>query len=544
MIKQLKNWFTLVELIVVITILAILWTIGFLSLQWYSSTSRNSVRLSNIWSMKTWLELFHLQAWKYPDPTDGTWVTYGWWTVWTQWTFWDSVILNIPSLNNKPIDPLSEVEYAYSVLTWKQEFELAWSMEWDLIAWNIIWWVNASWTRVWTAYSAWNYNAQVAKAEEWWTTYVLALPSIITSDLSTPTLEDIVTNNELVYKWYNNLPSTYSGTSFNVTSNITVNLTDTLVVFSWSWTPTSYPEISTLLTNLKQAYAWSDLSDNENYDNLVTMDTTDSTVIANMWKKIVSEKLWWKIDFLASGWTITQTSSHIIHTFATTWTWTFEVVEGEKDLEVLVVAGWWGWWYWVAWAWWWWWVVYNSVFPVSVKEYEVIVWAWWWAGGYWWGYLPPTPGKDSKIGNLRAKWWWTGSQPDNSPASEGWWSGWWGTATYGPWQWTSWQWYAWGTGTGAYWGWWGWAWWIWTDATATEWWDWWTWVTYSISGVSVCYAWWWWWKGPEWQGACWGGASSDVMWGRRNWLANTGWGWWWWAQWSGWSWIVIVKYLK
>lgn len=37
-----KKAFTLVELIVVITILAILWTIAFLSLQWYTSNAKNT----------------------------------------------------------------------------------------------------------------------------------------------------------------------------------------------------------------------------------------------------------------------------------------------------------------------------------------------------------------------------------------------------------------------------------------------------------------------------------------------------------------------
>lgn len=51
--KNLKKWFTLVELIVVITILAILGTIAFISLQWYSSDARNSKRVSDLGSIST-----------------------------------------------------------------------------------------------------------------------------------------------------------------------------------------------------------------------------------------------------------------------------------------------------------------------------------------------------------------------------------------------------------------------------------------------------------------------------------------------------------
>ncbi|MDD2907057.1 MAG: type II secretion system protein [Candidatus Gracilibacteria bacterium] len=48
MMKNTKKAFTLVELIVVITILAILGTIAFISLQGYSGEARDSKRLSNV----------------------------------------------------------------------------------------------------------------------------------------------------------------------------------------------------------------------------------------------------------------------------------------------------------------------------------------------------------------------------------------------------------------------------------------------------------------------------------------------------------------
>lgn len=48
-----KQWFTLVELIVVITILAILWSIAFISLQGYSADARNSKRTSDLGSLQS-----------------------------------------------------------------------------------------------------------------------------------------------------------------------------------------------------------------------------------------------------------------------------------------------------------------------------------------------------------------------------------------------------------------------------------------------------------------------------------------------------------
>ncbi len=55
--KNLRKWFTLVELIVVITILAILGTIAFISLQGYSSDARNSKRTSDLNSIASSLSV-------------------------------------------------------------------------------------------------------------------------------------------------------------------------------------------------------------------------------------------------------------------------------------------------------------------------------------------------------------------------------------------------------------------------------------------------------------------------------------------------------
>gem|GEM_PF-2411011 len=56
-IKKATNAFTLVELIIVIIILAILGTIAFLSFNNYSSSARDSKRMSNIYLMANGFEV-------------------------------------------------------------------------------------------------------------------------------------------------------------------------------------------------------------------------------------------------------------------------------------------------------------------------------------------------------------------------------------------------------------------------------------------------------------------------------------------------------
>lgn len=76
--------FTLVELIVVITILAILGTIGFLSVGGYSSRARDTDRLADVGNISKSLDLSIVTAGSYPAPDNSFAVTYSGSTVWNQ----------------------------------------------------------------------------------------------------------------------------------------------------------------------------------------------------------------------------------------------------------------------------------------------------------------------------------------------------------------------------------------------------------------------------------------------------------------------------
>ncbi|MDD2871874.1 MAG: fibrinogen-like YCDxxxxGGGW domain-containing protein [Candidatus Gracilibacteria bacterium] len=229
--KNQKNGFTLVELIVVITILAILGTIAFITLNGYSQQSRDSARISDISSLKTSLELFQIEAGKYPLPTDGIDVTYSGAVVWNQGTFGESVQTNIDKLDRIPLDPLTNSNYTYSVTQKRNEYELAGIVEGDILGMNneqgimnkVVSQTNAGTTEA-TAYVTGNYNSLMNKTASGETCYVLSLPTIIASDVETSNkIEDIVTENKLVYNGFKNLPNSFRTSKFKLNGGFEFN---------------------------------------------------------------------------------------------------------------------------------------------------------------------------------------------------------------------------------------------------------------------------------------------------------------------------------
>lgn len=82
-----KPAFTLVELLVSITILSTLATVAFLSFTSYTKNARDGKRLANIDQIETAIDIFHVYRGKYPEPTAPVDVTYSGAVVWTQGNF-------------------------------------------------------------------------------------------------------------------------------------------------------------------------------------------------------------------------------------------------------------------------------------------------------------------------------------------------------------------------------------------------------------------------------------------------------------------------
>lgn len=162
-----KTWFTLVELLVVISILAILWTIAFLSFWGYSSKSRDSVRISDTVNITKWLEIYNVTAWKYPLPDNAVVFTWSTWSIINQWTLWDNVS-RILKLSKPPLDPSTNSNYIYSIFNDWKYYQLYYEKE------NITWYNNPN--SINTIYAETITKTPVVK---WNYTFDPSLPSLL-----------------------------------------------------------------------------------------------------------------------------------------------------------------------------------------------------------------------------------------------------------------------------------------------------------------------------------------------------------------------------
>ena len=292
-------WFTLVELIVVISILAILWVIAFLSFNNYSSTARDSTRISDTSNLKKWLELYQVKSGYYPTPDSDpiTWIST--WTINSieltyKWIVWDNISRNI-NISKTPTDPLiTSQNYIYWITSNKKSYQIATSLENNAIAYVI---QNVFATQAKQAKISWNYNWFI-KYSSWSNTYIANIPSIIYFN-----------------SWTVNLISTWTYFIVDKNTNLPYKLNPADTTQNKDW-----QQIITELTN-----SWS--STLTNIDITSILNTTDPTTRTNLinstfsWTTLVS--FWWNINTIQSQilWnnTTSSTPTNTTVNWACTW---------------------------------------------------------------------------------------------------------------------------------------------------------------------------------------------------------------------------------
>ena len=114
--------FTLVELVVVITILAILATIWFVSFSWYLASTRDTNRISQLKSMSDALELYRTKK-DLPIPDDKVDVKSWDEVIAYQWYIWKNVLETI-EYTESGLDPKDKNYFSYYLTKNKKYFQL------------------------------------------------------------------------------------------------------------------------------------------------------------------------------------------------------------------------------------------------------------------------------------------------------------------------------------------------------------------------------------------------------------------------------------
>ena len=311
-ISKNKKAFTLVELIVVITILSVLATVAFISFQWYAASSRDSVRLSDIKSMEKVINLYRLTNSKYPTPNAETSITYSGSTAWIQWVFGTNSYTKNTNLSDVPVDPITELPYAYSVTNRKNEYQIAAVLEWEVSNSSI---QTYAWTQVASVYVKWDYNGKILRVRKDTTDYILWVPSIIASDINDVRLENILQNQKLVFKWHNNLPASYSWSIYDTSpANWFAFEPSQVILFEWNIDEleSNLSQRTAFLDNLQTNYSWTIIAWEWNIAEILAVDS-NSNKWSNLIATTLNNTLKTKIDLVKITENINSSTNEIVN---------------------------------------------------------------------------------------------------------------------------------------------------------------------------------------------------------------------------------------
>jgi len=262
-----KKWsaFTLVELIVVITILSILGTIAFISLGWYGVYARNSKRISDMKTIEKALSIYITWNSQYPNPDNATNIFYSGALAWTQWSFSSGTIKQLRTMSTAPIDPLFWVDYTYSTINSKTEYQLAGAIEWSFFSYTTPLLDSTYAVSLWEykSYNIWNYISKDIKISiEDWCTFITA-PSLILSDI--PVWWNIADGWLYNYSYSDspNIPSSYSTIESSTPSQSAFQMEEVLD----SCVISDISELELYIAQLATAYQ--SLASYEQYEELI-----------------------------------------------------------------------------------------------------------------------------------------------------------------------------------------------------------------------------------------------------------------------------------
>ncbi|MFK7780100.1 MAG: prepilin-type N-terminal cleavage/methylation domain-containing protein [Candidatus Gracilibacteria bacterium] len=259
-----KTAFTFVELMVVVTILTILLTIAFISIQDYSKSSRNSVRITDIGQIKQSLGIFEVETGKYPLPGTFMEVRYLGGLLWYQGKFDNQPFDNLNNLSKKAIDPLFDNEYDFSVINNKTKYQLGALLEGNMFSTNFIFnQANAISEDDVNSYVTGDYDLFDINSQSGSNCYLITSPSLFVNNYSSTGA--LLTGGEysFVYDGSNNFTQNYSTKIDNITGFSTFKIEESISKCSID----SLDELNLYISKL--ALAYQQLNGNNDFHEII-----------------------------------------------------------------------------------------------------------------------------------------------------------------------------------------------------------------------------------------------------------------------------------
>jgi len=125
--KNIKKWFSLVELIVALTVLIILSTIWFMKYSDYISSSRDATRYSKLKEISDLLKSYNISK-TLPVPYNFVEIKALWETIWYQWYVWVDILDKIHYSSDWK-DPGDDNYFTYYITQDRKSFQLMWFFE-------------------------------------------------------------------------------------------------------------------------------------------------------------------------------------------------------------------------------------------------------------------------------------------------------------------------------------------------------------------------------------------------------------------------------
>ena len=259
-----KKAFTLVELIVVITILAILATVWFVSFSWYLAWARDTNRIAQLKSMSDALELYRTKK-DLPIPDDKVDVQASGSTIAYQGYIGANVLETI-EYTEKGLDPKDKNYFSYYLTKNKKYYQLLSFLEEeneDVLA------------GIFNETKAVDYEERVphVKWKKLW---------ILTDESNTP-IQEV---NSVISSWYLDISDLWATVYKTIVSD--------WEVVSWSWTSLSSTHSNWSCRRIKQLKWWS-------ADWFYTIDPESNWVWFEVYCDMTSEWWWWTRVFYSNS---------------------------------------------------------------------------------------------------------------------------------------------------------------------------------------------------------------------------------------------------